>query len=212
MLSASSIGTVLMVRESSSALSSDLFDEILLCARYGDLEDLKSYCAQMSASLVKTALTQQDSRGNTALHFCAANGHSSVVKFFLSKETSGLDLRNEGGNTALHWACLNGHLDTVKLLIEYGAEVKLKNKAGRAPIDDAESQGKESIVLWLLALDMKREKDAGDAQKTKDEEEEDISLSFKAGDVEGPVSSNAEPCTPAQSQITQQLDQMKMLD
>lgn len=176
-----------MIAQMDTSATSEYFEEILLCARYGDLDDLRQYFSQIPEDLVATILQQQDSRGNTALHLCAANGHTTVASLLLTFQTTGIDLQNEGGNTALHWACLNGHLDTVKCLIEAGADVKIKNKGGRMPIDEAESQGKESIVLWLLALDMKREKDAGiyDGDgKEEDGEEADVNVNLTAGEVE----------------------------
>lgn len=200
---------------SGGAQDDELFEEILLCARYGELEDLQEYFTKMPVEQVSRMLKQQDARGNTALHFCAANGHLEVVKLLSSKETAALDLQNEGGNTALHWACLNGHLETVKYLVDdQGANVKIKNRGGRLPIDEAESQGKESIVLWLLALDMRREKEAGEAEEPDVEGEANVKLT--AGDIsetdEEANESVAGDGASQHAEATRKLDKMNMLD
>lgn len=165
--------------------TSDFFEEILLCSRYGELPELKQTLALIEPSSIDKILHQQDSRGNTPLHFCSANGHLEIAEYLATLQSSGLDIQNEGGNTALHWACLNGHLSVVKSLANAGSDVKLKNKGGRMPIDEAESQGKEAVVLWLLALDMKREKEAGvfDAANGEEEtgEDGDIDVNVSAG-------------------------------
>ncbi|ORY79027.1 ankyrin repeat-containing domain protein, partial [Protomyces lactucae-debilis] len=100
-------------------------------------------------------LAQQDEWGNTMLHYSCANGHVALVRHVTpSLPIEALNLVNEGGNTALHWASLNGHLDCVKVLLSAGADAKIINKARRMAVDEAEAQGKESVVLWFLALDM----------------------------------------------------------
>lgn len=208
-----------------TTIDAEGFDEILLCARYGDLEDLRGYFSQLSTEIVKDVLERQDDRGNTALHFCAANGHLAVVDFLLPLQPASIDRSNEGGNTALHWACLNGHLETVKALVAAGADVKLRNRGRRMPIDEAESQGKESIVLWLLALDMKREKEAGLYNgEDKDAEEEtgegDVNVNMKAGEVDHEVPSTTAEGTSKETTLEQTeqsaetipADEMDMLD
>lgn len=200
----------------ADAINTELFKEILLCARYGDLEDLESYFSQMDSDPVRDILTRQDDRGNTPLHFCSANGHSDVAKLLLSHTVQGIDLRNEGGNSALHWACLNGHLETVKILVDSGANVKLKNKRARIPVDEAESQGKESVVLWLLALDMKRETDAGLAQEDIEgaNADGDVNVNLRAGDVVGDEAVTDSITTERSKgeSLEERIDTMNMLD
>lgn len=202
-------------------LESELFQELLLCARYGELPELQETLALIPPERIELVLTQQDSRGNTPLHFCSANGHIDVVEHLLKvlQNRHGLDLQNEGGNTALHWACLNGHLATAKVLVAAGADVKIKNRGGRIPIDEAESQSKEAIVLWLIALDMQREKEAGmyDAENGMESanEEGDVKVRLTAGDV--PIGSTAQEESELidvleDEESTKEVDAMDMLD
>jgi ankyrin repeat protein len=42
--------------------------------------------------------------------------------------------------TALHWAAKNGHLDITELLLEYNANVNIKDKSGKIPLDLAQEK------------------------------------------------------------------------
>jgi ankyrin repeat protein len=57
--------------------TADTIDDILYCARYGELEELTN--ADFPAAFFPAA----DETGNTALHMACANGHLS--KFTLPK-------------------------------------------------------------------------------------------------------------------------------
>ncbi|BFZ54550.1 hypothetical protein PYCC9005_001587 [Savitreella phatthalungensis] len=139
----------------------------------------------------RDTLAQAESgSGNTGLHYAAGNGHAGVVRYLCDRlgERVGEvgDLQNEGGNTALHWACLNGHLDVVKVLADpatqlapgmgnacrgsrwKGTDMTIKNKANRRAIDEAEYNKREEIVLYLLALEMAREKLTDNSTKGTD--------------------------------------------
>ena len=48
--------------------------EFLLCARYGELEDL-----QRMLSETDELLKYKDPNGNTALHMASANGHLGII-------------------------------------------------------------------------------------------------------------------------------------
>ena len=61
-----------------------------------------------------------------------------------------LNSQNSSGNTPLHWASLNGHLEAVKVLMGAGADPTITNKAGHDTVYEAEINGKETVVEWLL--------------------------------------------------------------
>ncbi|OEH80213.1 hypothetical protein cyc_03726 [Cyclospora cayetanensis] len=62
----------------------------------------------------------KDARGNTALHYAAANGHVDLVSFLLSQ---GVDLEgNTSGNTALHWLVLTKQKELLQLLLREEAQ------------------------------------------------------------------------------------------
>ncbi|KAH8554260.1 ankyrin repeat-containing domain protein [Umbelopsis sp. PMI_123] len=123
--------------------TADTIDDILYCARYGELDELKD--ANFPAEYFKAA----DESGNTALHMACANGHLDIVKYVVEKlasldnVTQYINSQNEQGNAPLHWAALNGHLEIVQLLI--------KNKAGRSPIYEAQAYNHEKVAEYFLS-------------------------------------------------------------
>ncbi|KAK3782619.1 hypothetical protein RRG08_038398 [Elysia crispata] len=56
------------------------------------------------------------------------------------------------GQTALHHSCLQGNLELVKILVRFGADVKLANRDGWAPLHLAVHAGHSDVMLFLLAL------------------------------------------------------------
>ena len=53
------------------------------------------------------------------------------------------------GYTALHWAAYNGYLAIATRLLEGGADLTLRNSAGRTALDEARSWGKSEVVALL---------------------------------------------------------------
>lgn len=89
---------------------------------------------------------------------------------------------NDSGNTPLHYAALNGQLDSVKFLVDSvplrtrSEYVQFKNKAGHDAAFEAEGNGKEDVVGFLLgSMD-----DAGQEVEGADDGEVDV----VAGNVE----------------------------
>ena len=89
-----------------------------------------------------------------------------------------LNAQNSSGNTPLHWASLNGHLGAVKLLIGAGADPGIVNAAGHDAVYEAEVNGKDDVVEWLLKECMGLEKAVGNVdegvQETEGEGEKEI--------------------------------------
>jgi uncharacterized protein len=74
--------------------------------------------------------------------------------------------QNSAGNTPLHWACLNNHVDTVKLLVQEGADMFMKNNAGKDAVWEAQQRGNEELVGWMLGF--------GEEQVVGETSEEDV--------------------------------------
>ncbi|CEH13855.1 FOG: Ankyrin repeat [Ceraceosorus bombacis] len=141
------------------ALTEDEVDEILYCARIGDIEELRAAIGQSTLTqqtsqaspgqntqlsgkealdVLQRAVTEQ---GNSALHYAAANGHMAVVSEIVASAPLDLILlANASGNTPVHWAALN----------EARSTWDTRNKAGRGPMSEAQLAGKEEVVQWLL--------------------------------------------------------------
>ena len=166
-------------------MSDELFEELLLCARYGDTDDIKEYFKPLDNTTIVELLSRQDERGNTMFHFCCANGHLEILNFLL-RYTSPRKV-NEAGNSALHWAALNGHLEVVKALITAGCDASLVNSKNRKAVDEAESRNHESVVLYLLACTIDSSDDvtvsAGTSAGTSTTGEE-VDVTVTAGSTE----------------------------
>lgn len=62
----------------------------------------------------------------------------------------GVDTSNDNGKTALAYACQNGNSDLVKLLIEYKANVNIRDRGRLTPIMVAAKNGHLEIIKILL--------------------------------------------------------------
>ena len=56
---------------------------------------------------------------------------------------------NQNGNTALYVASLDGHTAVTELLLNNGADVKMKSNAGITPLYAASQNGHEAVVALL---------------------------------------------------------------
>lgn len=167
-------------------------EELLACARFGELDELKALIAgHPSPPAALLGLASPELHGNsTALHMAAANGHADVVAFLLGHiDRDAVNRRNEGGNTALHWASLNGHISAVELLLKAGADPKALNNAGRDPLHEAESKGLEIIASMLVRSGAAG--DEGPADGSMKEEEVEGAEDEAQGDAEGDAAMDA---------------------
>ena len=131
---------------SAAAPSQEELEDIILSARYGELEEIQEFVKRYGNDSIASA---RDERGNTCLHMAAANGHAGADGFisvllagargacsltlkFWALWTASTDVLsfllpilpadalvcvNESNNTPLHWAALNGHLAALRLLV-----------------------------------------------------------------------------------------------
>ena len=121
-----------------------MLEECLLCARYGELDELREY----PKSVVEKC--SPDS-GNSALMLASANGHKDVVVALLEWIPDSVNIQNKSGSTALHWAALNGHLEICSLLLEKGADCNIKNNFGERVFDQAVRLRADPSLCELLA-------------------------------------------------------------
>jgi len=75
---------------------------------------------------------QEISSGNTLLMYATINNLKSIVESLLKKGAEP-NIQNNFGNSALHLAYRNDNFLIINLLVEYGAEQKLKNIDGLYP-------------------------------------------------------------------------------
>jgi len=70
---------------------------------------------------------------------------------FLDKYPEVVNILGPDGNRPLHYAAMKGQADIVRLLLERGAEVGARNKAGETALDLARANSQESVVELLKA-------------------------------------------------------------
>ncbi|KAI9223898.1 ankyrin repeat-containing domain protein [Blastocladiella britannica] len=147
--------------------------ELLLCARYGEMDELKEELARLVAENAPldagAVLARGNDAGNTALHMASANGHLDIVQFLLEKLAGvHVNAANEQGNTPMHWAALNGHVEIVTALIAAGADLTLTNKAGKSPLIEAQDASHENVAVELLKhMDPDMDDDTEDVQESE---------------------------------------------
>ncbi|KAM0787365.1 hypothetical protein ACM66B_003451 [Microbotryomycetes sp. NB124-2] len=129
--------------------SKDELDELLLCARYGDeqdLADMKQFTQQYGTTWLADA---RDDNGNTCLHLAGANGHADIVAFLLQHlPTSSLTTPNNAQSTPLHWISLNFHLNVLQLVCPKlpPSAFEIQNLKGKTALQEAE-EATESFVV-----------------------------------------------------------------
>eukprot|EP00834_Sanchytrium_tribonematis_P001572 NODE_39_length_35218_cov_0.479655.p35 type:complete len:128 gc:universal NODE_39_length_35218_cov_0.479655:30818-30435(-) len=111
-------------------------EDLLFAARNGDLEILQKHEHQLNTC-------------SNLLHYACANSHVDIVKYLLEFGISP-NILNSDKNTPLHWCALTDSQVAAKLLIQYGADPRITNKAGKSAITTA-LQNNHNDLLELLA-------------------------------------------------------------
>lgn len=118
---------------------------LLLAVQAGD--------ADQTSTLLKSGVLPDkavDTRGNTALHIAAMNGHARIVRALVF---AGARMENTHSNDALsplRLAAERGHLPTVKTLLDLGADMNSRCQIDRAtPLHAAAEGGHAPVVVEL---------------------------------------------------------------
>lgn len=115
----------------------------LIAAQNNDLDELNN---QLKQGIDINSLSDD---GWSALHFAAFRGYDQIVEFLLKAK---INVNIQGKvyhRTALHYAVDRANLQSVKLLIEGGADTKIKDIAGKTALDIAQDKGFSEIVKIL---------------------------------------------------------------
>jgi ankyrin repeat protein len=89
-------------------------------------------------------------RAASALVTAARAGDVDRVKKALDDGSNVNAPDSAGGRTALHWAAKEGHAPVVALLLSKGADVNVKDRAGKSPLCIAGENGKVEVLKQLL--------------------------------------------------------------
>ena len=121
--------------------------EFLLCARYGELEEMLEELAKGADVMAR------GDGGNTALHMACANGHEEIVAALLEKGAEP-SATNDCGNTPAHYAAQQRHAPCLKLIVaREGADVLRQNEFGRSALTDAIASGDGAVATIALEHD-----------------------------------------------------------
>jgi ankyrin repeat protein len=90
----------------------------------------------------------QDMFGSTPLHRAAQWNNPRLVVYLLEQTPVTINIQDNNGNTPLHVAAARGDTKSLKLLLQYGANIHIKNKKGKTALDEA----KENQSLATSAL------------------------------------------------------------
>ncbi|KAK7230487.1 hypothetical protein SO694_00176036 [Aureococcus anophagefferens] len=108
--------------------------EFLLCARYGELEEMLEELAKGADVMAR------GDGGNTALHMACANGHEAIVAALLDRGAEP-SATNDCGNTPAHYAAQQRHAPCLKLIF------------GRSALTDAIASGDGAVATIALEHD-----------------------------------------------------------
>jgi len=146
-------------------------DEMLMCARYGEFEDM---VAILDGGTVP--VDYQNDGLNTALHYVSANGTMECIRELLKRGARSLG--NSSGNTPLHWAVQNKQFEaTTELLANLpGVDVLTKNDFGRSSLTEAfqtdDAQILEVVLGHSSAAELENQSASGIAEEETEEQVE----------------------------------------
>ena len=95
---------------------------------------------------------QSNERGETPLHFAAANGHSVIMRLLLEMDAS-VKAADTIGRTPLHLAAENDHPVCIKLLLEARAQVNAQAHGATTALHICATLGHEECASALMLFD-----------------------------------------------------------
>ena len=84
------------------------------------------------------------------IHFASRVGNIELVRHYIKAGDDINSLDQQYGHTPLGYAALGGYLEMAKLLLENGANVKVRNIFGNTPLHVAAKGGKKELAELLL--------------------------------------------------------------
>jgi ankyrin repeat protein len=95
-----------------------------------------------------------DNDGETALHDATFGGHLTVMEVLVVQGHANVDAQDSSGQTPLMMAAEYGEDEAVHLLVQKGADVKLKDELGRTALGWAMRRRNKAVVEHLESLEL----------------------------------------------------------
>ena len=96
------------------------------------------------------AHTPSDEQGRSILHIAAMNGYTEIIQIILSDPLAQINTQDQSGNTPLHYAIQNKRDDATIMLLDAGADVRIKNNVGLSPADMMGEPSLQEDALWYM--------------------------------------------------------------
>ncbi|UKZ61196.1 uncharacterized protein TrAtP1_002466 [Trichoderma atroviride] len=108
-------------------------------------------------------LDSQDEEGKTALHLALEAGNLALTKRLIElfKDKSLLDVQDSSGKTSLYQAAYSGMKLVIELLLEAGADVNIRSKAGKLPLHEGTDNHDITLLLAEAKSDLNAEDEDG---------------------------------------------------
>ncbi len=115
---------------------------LMFAALYGQLAEVRVLVDQKQVPVNRP--------GWTPLHYACTNGHYDITLFLLDKGAA-VDAPSPNETTPLMMAIRAGNIQLARLLLDRGADIRLRNQQGYSAIDAAELFNQEEIQKGLRA-------------------------------------------------------------
>eukprot|EP00090_Calanus_glacialis_P019064 TRINITY_DN29401_c0_g1_i1.p1 TRINITY_DN29401_c0_g1~~TRINITY_DN29401_c0_g1_i1.p1 ORF type:complete len:304 (-),score=62.30 TRINITY_DN29401_c0_g1_i1:139-1050(-) len=103
------------------------------------------------------SLLDKDEDELTVLHSAAGEGHYAIVSSILSKARWLANEQSRSGWSPMHSAAVMGHAQVVGLLLDFGANAKLKNNQGKTAGDLAKERNKLEVSRRIEQVELSSE-------------------------------------------------------
>jgi len=142
--SGSTVFTEPQTPKRADQIDSSTFD-IVKATQYGAFERVEEIIES------GFSVEQRDDDNVTLLHWAAINNRRELVQYFVKKGAEVDAIGGELMSTPMHWATRQGHTQIVVLLLQYGADFRIKDREGYSCLHLAAQFGFTAIVGYLIA-------------------------------------------------------------
>ncbi|XP_034089410.1 ankyrin repeat domain-containing protein 16 [Gymnodraco acuticeps] len=123
-----------------------------------------------------------DSVGAQAVHQAAVTGQNEALRFLVKELNVDVNQRTTDIQlTALHYAAKEGHTSTIKTLLEFGADLHVRDKKGRTALHMACIGQRSDAAMTLLQLGLKDSEDTSGTSARQHAKKPDVVQVFECG-------------------------------